>query len=367
MRPDPERSSRDWGEGGIATLHGIPSSSSSIMTTLWRKPPHEEEEIVKTSRQELCSPLMSLARKTTIQHWQLRDLVQCPYDGNVVFSVNKNRVVRHDLATLRSSTEMVLNFEPTCFVMSEGYFAAGGQSRQFELNQGDASILRGTTGGSVNNAVRLARDPDRQLRAFVCNNDESIKIHSTENGSVIGLVRCVTAVNHCSIRPVDGSDLICVGDNRHTYLYTARPSGYYPTHIYTEATDAGMSCDWSPSGWLFAAAFQDGLTAVWDIRCQSPIVKFYASSACRNVRFSPAPLDLMAFSEHRGRCHIADSRMWPRQQVVHVGPAPDIEPDIAGFCFSPCGKKLIVGTDEHLMIYEIDTSARRSFAKAEVL
>lgn len=37
--------------------------------------------------------------------------------------------------------------------------------------------------------------------------------------------------------------------------------------------------------------------------------------ACRSVKFSPAPLDLMAFAEHRSRCHIVDCRMWDRQQV----------------------------------------------------
>lgn len=40
--------------------------------------------------------------------------------------------------------------------------------------------------------------------------------------------------------------------------------------------------------------------------------------ACRNVKFSPAPLDLLAFAEHRSRCHLVDCRMWDRQQV---GPA----------------------------------------------
>ena len=48
------------------------------------------------------------------------------------------------------------------------------------------------------------------------------------------------------------------------------------------------------------------------------------ASACRNVKFGPAPLDLMAFTEHRGRCHKVDSRMWGRRQVgggVRISPA----------------------------------------------
>lgn len=38
-------------------------------------------------------------------------------------------------------------------------------------------------------------------------------------------------------------------------------------------------------------------------------------SACRNIKFGPAPLDLLAFTEHKGRCHLVDARMWDRRQV----------------------------------------------------
>ena len=364
MRPEPERSRWEGATSLWSSSSFSPSSSSSSSKFFSED---ESGGAGKVSEHNPCSLWSTLPRSTTIQHWQLRDLVQCPYSRTEVFSVQRNRIVRHDLETMRSSTVRTLGFEPTCFAIADDCFAAGGQASQFELRNGNEIVFEGSTGGSVNNAVRIAKDHSGQARVFVCNNDESIKIHAIDTGRFVGFVRCVTAVNHCSIRPGDGRDLVCVGDNRHTYLYTARPTGYTPVHIYTEATDAGMSCDWSPSGWLFAAAFQDGLTAVWDIRCQSPITKFYTSLACRSVRFSPAPLDLLAFSEHRERIHIADSRMWPRQQIVNVGATAVIEPDIAGFCFSPCGRRLFVGTDETLLMYNVDTSSRRSFAKAEIL
>ena len=127
-----------------------------------------------------------------------------------------------------------------------------------------------------------------------------------------------------------------------------------------------MGCDWSrcPSGSLFAAASQDGVCAVWDHRCDgtSPVARFQTPLACRNVKFSPlAALDLLAFSEHRGRCHLADARMWPKQQILAVGEVPEMV-DISGMSFSPCGKMLYVGCEDQIVAYHIDTGARRSFA-----
>ena len=42
--------------------------------------------------------------------------------------------------------------------------------------------------------------------------------------------------------------LVCVGDNRHTYLYQATPVCYRQCAVYTEAGDAGMCAAWSASG-----------------------------------------------------------------------------------------------------------------------
>jgi WD40 repeat protein len=317
--------------------------------------------------EDLCCQSTTYARETTIQHWQLRDLIQCPYSADEVFSVHRNRVVRHDLATLKSTTAATLTFEPTCMVAAAGVIAAGGQASQLDVRRSGETVFKGSTGGSVNNSLRVARDAGGIPRLFACNNDDTVKILGLSSGALMGVVRCPTAVNHCAVCPRDGKHLVCVGDDRHCYLYAASPTGYRALHVFTEASDAGMSCDWHPSGSLFAAASQDGCVVVWDARCLTPVTRFYTAMACRNVRFSPSPLDLMAFSEHRGRCHLADGRMWSRRQVLHLGMSPEIEPDVAGLAFSPCGRKLFVGAEDQLVAYDVDTSARRSFPCAEVL
>ncbi|KAH7620301.1 putative Uncharacterized protein C4G3.03 [Nannochloris sp. 'desiccata'] len=334
----------------------------------------------------LATYLDAYPRRITIQHWQLRDLIHCPNRAGEIYAVNRRRILRHDLDSGRSEVACELPFEPTSMTVRHGYLAAGGQSSQLEIRRSPPSpfaphtlslppppsgpsdsIFKGHCGGSVNNALRVAQDASHQQRLFVCNNDDTVKIFSLSTGTLISTVHCPVAINHCALSP-DGKNMVCVGDNRHTYVYVATPTGYRINTVYTENNDAGMCCDWSPcgSGSLFTAAFQDGVVCVWDYRTDTVVSHFSTRLACRNVRFSPAPLDVLAFSEHRGRVHVADGRMWPRQQILHVSTVPELEPDISGLAFSPCGKRLYVGLEEAIVAYHVDSGARRSFPHAVV-
>lgn len=181
---------------------------------------------------------------------------------------------------------------------------------------------------------------------------------------MLGLVRAPCAINYCALSP-DGQHLVAVGDSRNVYVYQATPTGYRSLRVLTEATDAGMGCDWAPSGSCYAAAFQDGVAAMWDHR-SGLIARYRTPLACRSIKFSPSPLDLLAFAEHRARVHVVDQRMWGRLQVVHVGYIPEMEPDIAGMTFSPCGSRLHVATEDAITTFEVDTASRRCFAAAEI-
>jgi hypothetical protein len=107
---------------------------------------------------------------------------------------------------------------------------------------------------------------------------------------------------------------------------------------------------------------------VWDDRSGPALVAQYRTLlACRSVKFAPAPLDLLAFAEHRGRVHLADARIWGREQVLQLEGSPEAaEPDIAGLAFSACGRQLYAASEEAIVAFDVDTAARRSFACAEV-
>ncbi|KFM25621.1 Fructose-1,6-bisphosphatase, chloroplastic [Auxenochlorella protothecoides] len=259
-----------------------------------------------------------------------------PLDGSSNIDAGGSRVLVQDL-----------HFEPTSLAV-----------------RGEIAY-KGDCGGSVNNALHFARDASGQVRLFVANNDESIKIFGLPHGRLLASVDCPTSINYCALSPC-ARHLLAVGDNRGTYLYAARPSGYWQAKSWVEAGDAGMGCAWSPSGSLFAAVSQDGLCCVWDHRSQGVVVRYMTPLACRNVKFAPAPLDLMAFTEHRGRTHLVDMRMWGRHQVLHLGSGPGHDPEISGLAFSPSGQSLYVGLPEGIARFAIDAQSRFSFPAAEV-
>ncbi|PSC76429.1 WD40 repeat [Micractinium conductrix] len=314
----------------------------------------------------LCSYAATYDRGATIQHWQLRDLVHCPQRDEELFCVYRHRTLRHDLRTGVTSVAQDLGFEPTSMAVGHGYVAAGGQNSQLDVRRlaGGDIVYKGHCGGSVNNALHIARDASQQLRLFVCNNDDTVKVYGLASGALVTMLRCPVAVNYAALSPC-GRHLVCVGDNRHTYLFAATPVCYRQAAVYTEACDAGMCCAWSASGSMFASASQDGSCTVWDHRSAGVVTRFHTPLACRNVKFSPAPLDLLAFSEHRSRCHLVDCRMWGREQVLDVG-RPNSEPDISGLSFSPSGRRLYVGTEGGIAAYDVDTMGRRGFPAFEL-
>ena len=122
-----------------------------------------------------------------------------------------------------------------------------------------------------------------------------------------------------------------------------------------------MSVAWNPSGSCFAAASQDGLVCVWDVRSQRPMAKFSTSLACRSLKFSRGPVDLLAFAEHEENIHLVDARTFATRQTIRVGSPGMDSSNISGIAFFPDGSHIYAGLDDSISLYEIDTSMRRSF------
>merc|ERR1719262_447622 len=62
----------------------------------------------------------SLAQPTTIQHWQLRDLVQCER-AHEAHCVHGQEVVRYDGQKEEGTIVQQLKFSPTSMTVSHGY------------------------------------------------------------------------------------------------------------------------------------------------------------------------------------------------------------------------------------------------------
>lgn len=318
--------------------------------------------LTRTSDAEFAVQIRTLDRPTTIQHWQLRDLVSCPGRGDSLYTVHDACTLRHSLHNGMSTVIQNLSFKPTSMTVNSEYIAAGGQQKQLDVRHltSGATLFKDTVGGSVNNALHIARDVSGEMRLFVCNNDESIRVFSLPRMSLAAHIQGIPApVNYASMSP-DGQHLACVGDCELVFIYKASPTGYHRVSTLSEANDSGMCCDWNQSGTCMAAASQDGTLCVWDIRSGKTVAKYSSRASFRAVKFSAGPVDLLAFTEHDTAFHLVDSRMYGTQQVVQIA-APEVEADISGLAFSPDGSRVFVGTCDGINEYVVDVAARCSF------
>lgn len=300
----------------------------------------------------------------SIQHWQLRDLVSCVEDTNgnqQVYTVYGRHTVALDVHTEQSKVMQELNFSPTSMTTGEGFIAAGGTSSQLDVRSLDGSFsYRGHISGTVNNAMHIAKDQTGKAQLFVANNDRTIKVFSLPTMDRTCVIPTETAINYAALSP-DATRLIAVGDTTPLYLFRAAPAGWVAAGSWRGGKDAGMCCAWSPCGNLVAAAFQDGLIALWDSRSGQVESSLKTRLAARCVKIAPGPADLLAVAEHQGAAHLVDLRN--TSEVQSLAPANEPPHQISGLAFSPVGKQLYVGLEQGgIAKYEIDLLARRTFS-----
>lgn len=65
--------------------------------------------------------------------------------------------------------------------------------------------FKGAVGGAVNNALHVGKAPNGEMRMFVCNNDETVKVYSLPSMNPLTTIRCalvqsVWATAHCHLR-----------------------------------------------------------------------------------------------------------------------------------------------------------------------
>ncbi|GLI70916.1 hypothetical protein VaNZ11_015944 [Volvox africanus] len=298
---------------------------------------------------------------TTIHHWQLRDLVAAGDTSDELLYVCDSSVFQYNSRTSEVTAVLSLDWTPNSMTYAHGMLAAGGPSSQLCLKDlREKRVLhRDPLGGSVNNAVHIAKMAG-QLLLYACNNDHFVKVFNIGPQGLTPRTsfRTQVPINYCALSP-DERFLSCVGDCAETIVYAARESSYSRLHSFREAHDTGSSTAWSPSGTYLASAHQDGTLAVWDIRSLSLVHRYQLTTACRNVKFSPGVMDLMAFAEHEDTVHIVDVRQWANVQLLNAGCGQGR--DISGISFAGAADRLWVGLDDCVMSYDLDTVGRRAF------
>ncbi|RKP09441.1 WD40-repeat-containing domain protein [Thamnocephalis sphaerospora] len=306
--------------------------------------------------QTLLSPTQTkYSLRLSIQHWQLRDLLHCPFTRDELFFVNQTNVLRFNPYCEETSSAMKnLSFSPVSVAIGCGYIAAGGQRSQLSIRELDRNWSMDTqVGGTINNALYISHHLD-QDRIVVCNNDQTIKAFTLPDLHKVATVQLPVAVNHATISP-DSKTMVAVGDSDEIFIFDVRSGGYFHTSTLKGAEDAGFSTAWNRAGDQFAVASQDGQVSVWDIRSSKRLASFACvqqpsrvRGAARCVKFSQAgAVDLLAFSEHVNYVSVVDARTYQDRQAVSVSSNSD---------------QHIAGTENTVCEFNVDVLARHRFA-----
>eukprot|EP00732_Lithocolla_globosa_P001638 Lithocolla_globosa_v1_NODE_851_length_3187_cov_22.354406.p1 type:complete len:323 gc:universal NODE_851_length_3187_cov_22.354406:673-1641(+) len=296
---------------------------------------------------------------TTIQHWQLRDLVSCPRSPSEVYFVDGQSVGCLNTKTGCVSESLQLNYAPTSMTASSHYLATGGHDseltvRDFIKNQ----VYNITIGGSINNCCVVSFHCN-ETRLLVANNEKAIKVFNLPSLDLVETILLPMPVNFCAVSP-DGQKLAAVGDTNKVFLFDIRAQSYHPMDIRSTSNDFGLSCCWNQASDKFAVSSQDGVVCVFDWRStRKPLCQLGAKrrNGFSTVKFSPKlSVDLLLFTEQDTNIHVVDARTFQESQILKVGTH-----NISGACFSPDCSRIFVGAEECLFEYEVELMSRRTF------
>lgn len=213
-----------------------------------------------------------------------------------------------------------------------------------------------------------------EVVAVLTNNDKTVRMYSLTLSLEITVLDLPFPMNHATISP-DGKLLVAVGDQNVAYFFErvkisqpsssktseGRPQMMAPpdwvpsheVHLYVppnSTIEGYFTTAWSPSCRFCAVGSECGYITIFDtnllVQCENgedAIVQIISSTrpentigpgAVRTMLFSPAPWDLLIWSEDQARVCVADLRSGLRtRQVLHLDPkAEDLEKvEIADF------------------------------------
>ncbi|KAL1931792.1 hypothetical protein VTP01DRAFT_9936 [Rhizomucor pusillus] len=310
--------------------------------------------------------------KTTIQHWQLRNLIRCPTSHTILHPI-QNGLNIYDSKTGQDTPLLSdLSFTPTAIDAGYGYIALAGQRGMVMLRSLTSDWSRDFTAGpGINNSVSLSRYRD-QIRVIVCNNDHTVTVMTVPDMVKIATIKMACAINHTSVSP-DGRKMLMVGDNGKAYMYNVTESGEFEEgSSYQVSDEPALSCAWNHSSEKFAIASQDGYVTVYSTLRSEPLCRIQSSEtrktrkAPRSIQFSNGPLDLLVYAEHVSTVNIVDTRTFETRQIVRLSPS-DVDYHVTGFSFSPDNRAIYVGLEDAIVELNVDVCARRRFAEPSLL
>lgn len=310
-------------------------------------------------------PKSILQERSTIAHWQLRDVLHAPSENECLIPYRD--VVKHCNLSTKIVTMTLMDFSPAAITTGYGYLACGGEDGSLTVkhaSRGPCAVQ--LPNRRMINGLTLSKHRG-EVRLLVSRNNGTITALSLPQCRVKTVLQLPARVNQCSVSP-DGKRMIAVGDSNLIFCYEVSMGGYRHYNTMNVYADASFTVDWNASSTSFAVGSEDGSVSIWDIRHSNPLARIYGSEHSQSVRAlkftKEGGLDLLAFSEHGGCVHIVDTRDYAKKQSVRItGP----ENAISGMTFTPSNRKLLVSTLSEVFEMEVNDKPRRTHCIGSLL
>lgn len=291
-----------------------------------------------------------------VGHPQLRNLISTRC-GKKIFYVHLQDVCVLDIDSREKTILVTIPFGARCLAADHGWICVGGQEAGH-----CALIYIGEEGWKTNSCytldvmslgtdivnsftihkIRNDREPNQEeIIALASNNDCTVTVYSLTKQAILDTKDFPKAMNYATLSP-DGKIMAAVGDEDKVYflecdlaLFSEKLEdrvGYdeawrflcapnVPT-VKTDADDFSFAIAFSSLGQLCASSSRAGIITVFDmdvikdrdVPAEQAIICAFRSSRdnlfgyVRSMAFSPAPWDVLAWTENFGTVGFADVR-----------------------------------------------------------
>lgn len=290
-------------------------------------------------------PQYILGTCCSVNHWQLRDLLQVDRSTGGIYFTRNDTIRELQLGLEPTSTAHYCSeFWPRCFNTNDGATVTGGVLTSlasqhnngyymenlttldrnsgplkglFSFYHAETGITKvGKLGAMINNAVAVKKHSNGQYKAYVCNNDSNLYAVDVAGDriDVSAKVNCElnTSLNNVCQSPTNEL-LIVTGDSPLVFLCDPKVRNGVVDKIVTDH-DSGFGLSYHLLGQVFSVTFQDGSCLVYDVRnLREPTHTVrstrpgHQSGAFRCCKFSNLQVnDLLVVLEHVGRVHLVD-------------------------------------------------------------
>ncbi|CAL5084158.1 unnamed protein product [Urochloa decumbens] len=312
--------------------------------------------------------------KSTVVHFQLRDLVWATSKHDVYMSQNYSvmhwssllqrgeevlNVVDHVFPKQARGARPLFRMQICSMAVRNNLMVAGGFRGELVckyIDQPGVSFCTNITDDddNITNAVDVYESPNGSTRVMAANNDSVVRVFDTERFSLLSHFTFPWSVNNTSVSP-DGKLVAVLGDSSGCLiadLQSGKEIASLRGHL-----DYSFSSAWHPDGRVLATGNQDTTCRLWDVRnlSQSFAVLKGRIGAVRGLKFS-SDGRFLAMAEAADFVHVYDSHAdYSKEQEI------DIFGEIAGVSFSPDAEALFVGVADRTYGSLIEFSRRHRY------